>query len=557
MQFQSTEPPLIVWVDHDKTIKKLIGRIGEQKRSRGAMTRLDKEFKFECLIVSTGAGLVERTITKLKEAYGERVAVVLVDCTFGIHTHHEETWKEGVELATGLRERLGQAAVGIYSRFKLKGHQRAMISTKHLDIVLDELNQVSELGCDLSPDDLFGIFGEAIRTSQSLSTRPLSASSTFAASGRAKWADGQPECSSPSFRLAALKLAEQTLSNLGNVPEIILTQIGGGFSGSFVVRAVVADRNKSFIIKIDENPERLKQELLGYKEITGRVNHDFWLPLFSDLKFLLIDHWGAFAMQYESNATPLIDHPGLAGTKLVNVYSRLWKECLDVLYDKIEERQYAQVEIVRDAARASALKAIQQISRYKTHVSSKSSKLLGKALKFLEGGDCFSFKSSKKVKISWATLVHGDLNCRNVFFDDKRDDVRIIDFPNVKANFLPTDYAKAEAELILVMMDWATGRDVDFGQLDSWKQLTGAFAEQLVPKFKHIGSPEITRIGSALSAIRSAYARKVLSISDSSESYCLCLIARLLPYLSYSDITPAKRFLALIWIGQLLTAMEP
>jgi hypothetical protein len=152
----------------------------------------------------------------------------------------------------------------------------------------------------------------------------------------------------------------------------------------------------------------------------------------------------------------------------------------------------------------------------------------------------------------WIERAHGDLNCRNVLFRSDSGGFKLIDFPNVGPNCLAVDFAKAEAELVLIMMDWGTGRDCEFSRLKDWGPLAHALGTSFDAGFTDV-DPEARKILTAILAIRSVYATKAGANGDVKRAYQLYLLSKVLRYVSYSDLTVAKRFLALLWAEKLMS----
>jgi hypothetical protein len=79
----------------------------------------------------------------------------------------------------------------------------------------------------------------------------------------------------------------------------------------------------------------------------------------------------------------------------------------------------------------------------------------------------------------------------------------------------------------------------------------------LQPKSEAWEDKELQRISRPIEVIRAIYGEKAAANGgDFVEAYRLSLIARLLPYLGYPDVTPAKKLLTIGWLGQLLNAKE-
>jgi hypothetical protein len=292
------------------------------------------------------------------------------------------------------------------------------------------------------------------------------------------WAPGHPTHRSPSFSEAALKLTARTLATLDPPPsQVILTQLSGGFSGAFVVRAELPDRPASFVIKMDEDPRKIFNEFAGYHRVRSLLSHNHYLSLFSDEPLTLTpDWWGAFAMVYEEVAKPLIEYSQLEGLQLAKLYERIWNECLRHLYGRICEHDLSVENILSKDSKDSARDGFGAIKRYKSRISELNPirrSAIESSLAFVEGLGDSNVVEIASLGVPWAERVHGDLNCRNVLYNDRHETFRLIDFPHVgQPNCLAVDFVKAETELVLIMMDWATGYDCDFARLEIWGTLT-------------------------------------------------------------------------------------
>ena len=76
-------------------------------------------------------------------------------------------------------------------------------------------------------------------------------------------------------RKASLALGGDDLS----AARVTLSQLGGGFSGSYVVKAEIEGSSPFVVIKIDEDAGKLERELEGYRIIERRIEAEHYLPL--------------------------------------------------------------------------------------------------------------------------------------------------------------------------------------------------------------------------------------------------------------------------------------
>lgn len=261
-------------------------------------------------------------------------------------------------------------------------------------------------------------------------------------------------------------------------------------------------------------------------------------------------------MHYEGNAKPLIEHSDIAGPELAKLYKDIWENCLFDLYGTVTSDDVTPAVIGAATALSLAKRGLHGLHRYlarhdEFNESCKST--IKKTLTLLEeASDDGTWGFGDIRGAPWVERVHGDLNCRNVLYRRDQKTFKLIDFPNIARNCLAVDFTKAEAELVLIMMDWATGKDCDFSRIDLWATLTLELAADFSPRTGTIEDPEASRVMEAVHTIREVYGSKGDAMSGTKEAYRLYLLARVLRYIAYSDLSIAKRFLAMIWAGQLV-----
>ncbi|MGH8615825.1 MAG: hypothetical protein ACREYF_28390 [Gammaproteobacteria bacterium] len=146
----------------------------------------------------------------------------------------------------------------------------------------------------------------------------------------------------------------------------MLKQLGGGFSGAYVVKAQPSDRGKTFVLKIDEEPKKLKRELEGYRTITSYVSHDYYLPIVdaSSPVTLAAEWWATFLMPYEGNAKPLIEHIDVGGPELAELYRSIWEKCLFDLYGTVTSKDVSSEVIDGAEALRLAKSGLHGLHRY-------------------------------------------------------------------------------------------------------------------------------------------------------------------------------------------------
>ena len=554
--------PVIMFVDHEeKSLEEVIGSIGRPLRTRSTMEKVGES----CVLLGAFVEatprdtLFDRTLRKINE-FIDKPDLILVDLSYDDESRESKSVVYGRELAIKLKEHFKGVGVGVYSKYDLSPRDRAYISSDGFSLMLEEIRKMYDGARSLPGDlwyDLFQITIDKARRAHERETPPHGLSDS---DKTVRWDSGHPIHRSRGFMEAAPNLASKALQWLPDKPsEIAISELGGGFSGAYVIKADLPGRATSFVIKIDEDPAKLEKELSGYQIIQSRVSHRYYLPLpginFNWPVTLYSDWWGAFAMSYEGSARPLLEHLSSAdGEPLSEIYKRLWDRCLFSLYGPASKRELGLNEVVSDVAWNTAREGSKALERYKTRLNDlgdATHEAFGRASSLIAAPLTTPIYNRDTINVDWAEQIHGDLNCRNILYDGADKSFRIIDFPNVSPNGLAIDFVKAEAELVLIMLDWSTGRDCDFSRIDQWAELTGNISAGFSPASRDWGDPEVERVFTAVASIREIFSSRAEDSSESKESYRLYLLSRVLRYVGYSDITIAKRFLALIWVGQL------
>lgn len=560
MIVSSRSKPAIIWVDHEASIHEMLLSIGELVRTKSNMKKVDEYFEMTGVLVDPSPR--ETLAARAKATIEENCPtcdLVLVDLSFDPNDPPEAI-DVGRKLALDLREELKGVPVGVYTRYDLQPRYRVQLSTDGFAVILEEIPKLyAKERRIFGGDDWCGLFTRIIDELNEKSSSPLYSISPFKKTNNVHWASGQPQHRSRSFTEAAPVIVGQALKDVSPPPpETTLTQLGGGFSGSYIVKAEFPDRHKAFVVKIDESPERLEKELKGYRIVEGRVSHDHYLPIATHSNWpvkLYDDWWGAFAMSYEGKATPLLEHANLSSDILETVYHKLWEECLHDLYgetstEKIEETTVLSPEVIE-----SALKGSHGIERYVQRLSfleDQAYSAITTASEFIRGTNRQKISENTVLYVPWSTQIHGDLNCRNILYDDKTDNFKIIDFPNVGPNSVAVDFVRAEAELVLIMLDWDTGYDLDILQLSTWDSLISVLSAKFEIPQQLGQNTAIDHILPSIKIIRESFLTTANGNGDLQKTYWLFLLARVLRYVGYSDVTTAKRFLALMWVGRLL-----
>ena len=558
---QDPGKPSIVWLDHDKnSLENVLGAIRKLKLTRTVMKTLDDLYDFQPIVIKPENNYQESAYAAIQSVH-QKPGVILVDLSFGSHSDPEDVLT-GRELASHMAQKFPMSAVGVYTRYPLLPRHRAIITSDGFAVVLEKISEAYDGPQNMGGDDWNTLFQKMLSHARAQQeTLPKTLTADYGR-GITKWAPGHPHYRSYSFEKAACNLVNLALDGLDPAPsEINITQIGGGFSGSFVVRATAPDRKQSFIVKIDEDPTRLRREVAGHRAFQSVVSHRHYLPLLSFGReqpvVLRPDWWGAIVMAYEGKAKPLIEHHSLVNGSLANLYRRIWSECLSDLYGTVSERDMPLSDVVTREVIASASDDWNAIERYHNLAMTPGGQQPPAIPQFtgllMSGSDVLSV-TQPVLPIPWVEKTHGDLNCRNILYDADDQSFYLIDFPGVCADCLALDFVKAEAESVLTMMDWTSGLDHDFRRIQSWDRLVEMLSSGFCIADKVMDDSEANLALTAVKTIREAYSGMHQDKGEPALAYRLYLIATVLPYIGYSDVSVAKKLLAALWVGRLAEA---
>lgn len=572
MRANSDEEPklVIAWVDDEKDkVEKFTRALGEREYGEITPQKLSQICELVPITINIRKNndsekLVQSVIEKLHEL-SHFPDIVFVDVNIGDAslTGPKRAANIGINLALDLRRQIRPATpVGMYTAFHLKSSDKVRISSLCFAATLESILDLVGGGDFLTGDEWYRLFRGIVKRAQERQTELPDALSLTDDVQNVVWAEDNPPSRSLSFMRAAPKLVVRALEylRLPNSSVITISQLSGGFSGSYLLKADLSEGQASFVIKIDEDPRKLVRELDGYRKVMALLNFNHYLPV-HDFKpvGLTEEWWGAFAIPYDGDAKPLLEQSDISGMELARLYKTLWNECLCNLYGspRLEALQYGQV--LPETLIGLAQEGWDALDRYKSEFSSLFPSAYDSTCDLLiqlEKLRDHTFKSYS-VLVAWVEQVHGDLNCRNILYNQQKDTFRIIDFPNVgPPNCVAYDFVKAEAELVLIMLDWASGKDYDIKRIESWDELLTECLNDFIPSSRIFNNSELDRTLVAIRAIRETYQDTAAGQGQVELSYNLYLISRVMRYLAYEDLTIAKRFLAFIWTWRLFKGLR-
>jgi len=151
---------------------------------------------------------------------------------------------------------------------------------------------------------------------------------------------------------------------------------------------------------------------------------------------------------------PLVECEPLAAPDLTKIYSAIWNECLFKPYGALTCKQVEPSDIVKNGSRKAANSSIEGWSRYldrTRRLNNAALPWIEKGLQWLSAGPGATV-SGKSLSVPYAERVHGDLNCRNVFFAKEEPAILFIDFPNVRPASLATDFVRTAHQTSLAVV---------------------------------------------------------------------------------------------------------
>jgi len=345
----------------------------------------------------------------------------------------------------------------------------------------------------------------------------------------------------------------------------VFNQLNPGFSGTKLIKVKPFDKNNSplhntWILKIAEHDaeiNKLHKELEGYEAVRNRIPRIFRPELYtagSDyLKYVLDNWWGAFAMSFEGEFYTLIN--SFSEISPEEIYSRVFQECLRPLYGQCLKFDRP-MSLPEERTVTNVIKTLQKLERFNEVFSHSYKDYSSDITKLSNRLPTISHTISKRIGESpvgkGIVYMHGDLNCRNIMVKRSNgiNEFRLIDFPKVVSDNLrpaATDYVKAEAELLFLIMDYQTGFDIDPTRIPKWTDIFRGIASSLDAKGLKGFDKHLNKVCKCLRTIRSEYASFVGSEDNDWIQYRLVLLEHVLRYITYPDITPVKQAAACLY----------
>lgn len=571
----------VVWIDHedDQALQENLNRLLADSINR-SREKVGDRFVFSIVripaeIMPPSAEVSVILDFILAKCIDSTPDMFMVDYHFAAKHDSPKGYDYGLKIAQCLMD-VTYKPVGVFTRRNPSLFKKWEISTKYFCMFIENMyNLLPEGGEGLTGDDWFQRLSEAIELhGQRWGSIPNVMDSRIY-KPEVRWRSGQPRNQQRTFGMAATALGHKIFSNAGfDAKRIELEELVGGFSGSFLVRASLPDKSKSWIMKIDEDPTRLERELEGYRSIRRSVASDYYCELLSPSEppeRLGANSWGAIILEEKKNAAPLLNQMShMQQHDLADLYERVWLEVLNSLYTPLRSVELEISSLMNELDVPLLQAGLGELERYKEYGYSKVSEATADASRhgrcWVEHGCPMPADIKPRIITPYAKSIHGDLNCRNILYcPDKGEGdnftIRLIDFPDVREGCIAEDFTKAETELVLIMMDWGSGRDCDFERLDLWGTLTSRMypLESDSPVCDEWDT-EIRLAYDGIEAIRRIYTGMCEDAEVDQENarltYQVHLLKSIPEYIGYQGIPPAKKLLAVLWLGQIISQLS-
>ncbi len=491
----------------------------------------------------------------------DHLLVVAVDIVLDSDNKNDDT---GLELARILAENWPTVPILVYSAYGGLKHKTLAVASVLFDGAFDgNILPTSEHGNAVPIDEFEKLLKSANRAKKKAIEKMRYRISRWGVSIpiEVSWSERSPARVSKMERDIIELLAKLRFKD-GNVQFLKLESISPGFSGAYIFKVTV-DRGekRTQVLKVNEDPKKLENELAGYHRLKHDTNIAFKrLPSFFDpneVTKLAYDWWGAISLSYEKGSKPLLEvFSGWSKSDVESFFNDLWDEDgLGKIY-KVDSREEEAIGKILDGdIRRGVLETRDELSRYTglmNSVISSVSNELEELLAVIDDSNS-EFLEKKKVLVTHSRLIHGDLNCRNVLVKSgKPTDWVLIDFPHAQPGTLAEDFAKTEIEILGIVMDWASGEDINLDRLRVWLPLVESLSQRLHVHKGNYDQEELKKVSLAIGVTRSRYSKLRGNIGDPQLDYFLHLTKHALKSIQYRDLTMAKRFLLIHYSLKLL-----
>jgi len=397
------------------------------------------------------------------------------------------------------------------------------------------------------------------------------------------WLLGSPSCwtvdwdsgdrVSQSLKRAVKALSWEIFRQHEDIEKIHLRKINPGFSGTHLVVATAYNKKSiahanQWLLKVaehDEEIDKLVGEISGFSVMKLKVVKKYRPELYETTTknpmVLLPNWWGAIAMSFEKGFLTLLER--FNDIDAASLYGCLFQQVLAPLFGTHDTDSLCFDTLSEDTTRSASewlqhnMSWSNAVSRHYNNVKADI-EIVQKAC---DKGELKRLRERCDHGCGYGyQYVHGDLNCRNILVNEAGTEFLLIDFPHVTTNSgarpCAVDYAKAEVELLFIIMDYHSGLDIDLTRIPEWIPVLEALSQSVEGETSARQDDEIQRVYDCILQIRRSYCSMVSVSEDAWTQYRAILIDNCLRCLSYSDLTPAKRFASIIYASKIICSLH-
>lgn len=552
---------LVLVIDHDRKRGNELKRELLETRKPVSSRKLEIEYEFSVEIVKGEEDKFVSEARKLALKYRTKSpCALMVDLVI---PHDERGVPGGIRLLEAIKREFPRLPVALYTRQGLRKTPAYQASKSIADAIV-EVSNTHEVAAIL-----VDMFDNGRQNSMDKMSGMLVGLLGCPSYWEAEWAVGAS--AKGEFRRAVEALTWEIFRAQGEIHRVFLQTMNPGFSGTQLVKVNAHDAKgrqlpNEWVLKVAEHKDeiaKLQKEIEGYHVMQDKLDKRYRPELHrstAQAPVTLAEHlWGALALSFEPDFKTLLDV--FEDLRASDIYKKLFEDCLSPVYGLVDSKPTLQI-LAQDTVE-QAVESIEQIGRWIGPVSRYYHEIESDIAAVLQASKDDTFVKIESAAMSGCGFgfrhIHGDLNCRNIMVDSKTKEFRIIDFPHVLDTDLrpaATDFAKAEMELLFIIMDYHTGLDIDPARVSVWTEVLRILCGSLTGVSG--ADPPVTGLNNlfeCLAEVRRSYATTVGNDEDSWRQYRLLLLDNCCRYLSYKDLTPAKRCLVIVYARKLLDSL--
>lgn len=327
--------------------------------------------------------------------------------------------------------------------------------------------------------------------------------------------------------------------------EVTLPSSHHGFSGAFVIRTNPINQEGTpvipCIVKLNTPAENIHKEKGNFDKHVRKI-----LTAHPDLytdRVPEVDNWaGIVYSKIGGSWDEIITFEEFYKKdeqleKITEVLEKLLKKIMFPWYTKIDHTDmllYQDVYNIREK-RLEKIKAV----RDSFHSNEKALDINPDPIIFWEEN-----KKKEGFFRTITSIVHGDLNSRNIIINSRNNDIYLIDFEHTGKNHFLVDFIKLEAEIKFRLMN--SNQENNFKRIPIWCELEKQLlAEDFGANLQlNTFDKEIKKEAEIISYLRSLAKGRMVnheSMKSAIKEYYIGLLYRTLSVLTYQDVSEAKK----------------